>query len=92
MIPYDKRIFLSFNVDNFHWLFHLLTINKSQDQSLNMLEYTFRNQFSLMGNYMLQCQEVILRKTLKTLITGDKDGDTYETENIVYKAVFHTLR
>jgi len=60
LIPSDKKIPFQFQRRQFPLVISFaMTINKSQVSHLSMLEYTFRNQFFHMANYMLQCQGLL---------------------------------
>jgi ATP-dependent DNA helicase PIF1 len=68
-----------------------MTINKSHDGCLDMLEYIYQLLYFFYDQLYVAISRVSAREWLKIFITGEYGKETNVTLNVVYKEVFHNL-
>jgi len=69
----------------------VMTINKSQEQSLNHVGIYLPSQVFSHGQLYVAISRVISRKGLKISIIDDDGEDTTKISNVVYKEVFRNI-
>jgi len=69
----------------------VMTINKSQEQSLQRAGLFLSKHVFSHGQLYVATSRITSRKGLRILIANTHDSDKFKTKNIVYKEIFNNL-